>query len=255
MTSSGRSLDSRRALGRIRAALSALRDRVALSALRDRVEPDRRGAAGPGSTGSRREEEGPSPGRASVRRDGTPGDPGRVAGDVADSDSFARGAAAASGGDAAPDADAVSEVPPALPPRERIERMLATNGGRIWQSDVVEALDLSAASVSRKLSAMEEDGLVVRRKVGRRNVVMTPEEFARTAAWREEEAVPASDADGSDAGESTAGTDGRASQGRDGDGDDGASDGPSEDPPASAPDGGVPVGEGRPFVRAWRDRR
>lgn len=63
-----------------------------------------------------------------------------------------------------------------LPPEEYIERMVESNDGRIMQATLVEEMDRSAATVSRYLSSMEDEGRIRRVRVGRRNLVMWPEE-------------------------------------------------------------------------------
>lgn len=57
---------------------------------------------------------------------------------------------------------------------ERVQRLLEANGGRMLQSDVVEAADWSKATVSRVLSEMEANGAVTRIDVGKGNLVARP---------------------------------------------------------------------------------
>jgi len=57
---------------------------------------------------------------------------------------------------------------------ERVIRLLDENGGRMLQSDMVEAGDWSKATVSRVLSRMEEAGEVTRVDLGRGNLVARP---------------------------------------------------------------------------------
>lgn len=69
---------------------------------------------------------------------------------------------------------ATDEIPPdeeLLTDEERIERLLLESGGRMSQADIVENTHWSSPSVSRKLSAMEEEGLITRVQVGRGNLV------------------------------------------------------------------------------------
>lgn len=61
------------------------------------------------------------------------------------------------------------------PPTKRILQLLDEHDGRIEQADVVSALDLSPATVSRKLAALESEGRVVRYRVGRGKVVCRPD--------------------------------------------------------------------------------
>lgn len=58
---------------------------------------------------------------------------------------------------------------------DRILDLVDRNGGRIEQSEIVSHLQYSAATVSRRLGDMEEDGDVVRYKVGRKKVVCLPD--------------------------------------------------------------------------------
>lgn len=61
-----------------------------------------------------------------------------------------------------------------LTPEEYVLRGLEASGGRLRQQDVIEYTGWSAATVSRTLSEMEADGLVVRIRLGRENVVCLP---------------------------------------------------------------------------------
>ena len=54
---------------------------------------------------------------------------------------------------------------------DRIRQLLTEYGGRMKQADVTAETDWSKSTVSRKLSAMEEDGLITRVQVGRGNLV------------------------------------------------------------------------------------
>ena len=63
------------------------------------------------------------------------------------------------------------EGQPLLTDEERIRRLLLDAGGRMSQADIVESTDWSGPTVSRKLSKMEEDGLISRVQVGRGNLV------------------------------------------------------------------------------------
>ncbi|WP_255169705.1 helix-turn-helix transcriptional regulator [Natrononativus amylolyticus] len=54
---------------------------------------------------------------------------------------------------------------------ERIRQLLLQSGGRMKQTDIVAETDWSRSSVSRKLSAMEEKGMITRFQIGRGNLV------------------------------------------------------------------------------------
>lgn len=58
-----------------------------------------------------------------------------------------------------------------LTDEDRIREMLTRYGGRMKQADVTEETDWSKSTVSRKLSKMEEKGLITRVQVGRGNLV------------------------------------------------------------------------------------
>lgn len=71
----------------------------------------------------------------------------------------------------APNGSAPVEDGSLLTDEERIQQLLLEAGGRMSQADIVEETDWSGPSVSRKLSQMEEDGLITRVQVGRGNLV------------------------------------------------------------------------------------
>lgn len=83
-----------------------------------------------------------------------------------------------------PDADDASPEQPPLSTgsmadpgpdrREPVLGLLDVNGGRVWQQDVIAELDCSAASVSRLLSAMEEDDEITRYWKHGQKVVAVP---------------------------------------------------------------------------------
>jgi DNA-binding transcriptional ArsR family regulator len=56
-------------------------------------------------------------------------------------------------------------------PEARFVDLMETNDGWLRQKNLVEATNLSKATVSRTLSTMEEEGAVTRRRVGRENIV------------------------------------------------------------------------------------
>lgn len=58
---------------------------------------------------------------------------------------------------------------------EAVRDLLAANGGRLYQSDVVAARTWSPSTVSRTLSEMEAREEIVRIRDGRKKVVCTPE--------------------------------------------------------------------------------
>lgn len=58
-----------------------------------------------------------------------------------------------------------------LTDEERIRQLLLQSGGRMKQTDIVSQTEWSRSSVSRKLSAMEETGMITRFQIGRGNLV------------------------------------------------------------------------------------
>lgn len=60
---------------------------------------------------------------------------------------------------------------PALTDEERVVRLLASNDGRMKQSQIVDETDWSKAKVSRLLSAMEENEEITKLTVGRENII------------------------------------------------------------------------------------
>lgn len=58
--------------------------------------------------------------------------------------------------------------------RERVRRLLESNGGRLWQSDLVDRTEWSPAKVSTTLGGMERAGSVRRYRIGRRKIVCLP---------------------------------------------------------------------------------
>lgn len=70
-------------------------------------------------------------------------------------------------------------IDPETARRDRVRGLLEANGGRVWQQDVVAALDCSAASVSRVLCEMEADDEIARYwKQGQKVVALPPGEQA-----------------------------------------------------------------------------
>lgn len=63
-----------------------------------------------------------------------------------------------------------------LSDEERVERLLAGNGGRMKQANIVSETGWSNAKVSQLLSAMAEDGRVNKLRIGRENLITLPDE-------------------------------------------------------------------------------
>ena len=79
-------------------------------------------------------------------------------------------------------------TPPTARPSERSDEavvwaLVADHGGRMFQGDVVEGTEFSAATVSRLLNAMEADDRVVRYRKGKRKVVVLPELHPEVARY------------------------------------------------------------------------
>ncbi|CCQ34334.1 membrane protein [Halorhabdus tiamatea SARL4B] len=77
------------------------------------------------------------------------------------------GAAADAGGSAVTDAALVSDD-------DRVRQLLEDNGGRMKQTEIVEATQWSKSKVSMLLSEMEDEGKVTKLRVGRENIVSLP---------------------------------------------------------------------------------
>lgn len=60
---------------------------------------------------------------------------------------------------------------PALTDEERIHRLLASNGGRMKQSQIVDSTDWSKAKVSRLLSGMANRDKITKLTIGRENII------------------------------------------------------------------------------------
>ncbi|SEP74575.1 helix-turn-helix transcriptional regulator [Natrinema salaciae] len=58
--------------------------------------------------------------------------------------------------------------------RERVQRLLRENGGRMKQSNIVDSVSWSKAKVSRLLADLEEDGQITKLRLGRENLVCLP---------------------------------------------------------------------------------
>jgi uncharacterized membrane protein len=63
-----------------------------------------------------------------------------------------------------------------LSDEERVERLLAENGGRMKQGDIVSETGWSNAKVSQLLSGMADDDRVDKLRIGRENLIALPEE-------------------------------------------------------------------------------
>lgn len=60
---------------------------------------------------------------------------------------------------------------PCIPDCVRILRLLEANDGQLWQGDVVEHLDVSKATVSRRLAELEDEDEVDRMLFRGKNLV------------------------------------------------------------------------------------
>lgn len=60
---------------------------------------------------------------------------------------------------------------PPIRDEERIRQLLSAHGGRLKQSQIVEATEWSKSKVSRLLSSMEDDAEITRVRLGRENLV------------------------------------------------------------------------------------
>jgi uncharacterized membrane protein len=68
-----------------------------------------------------------------------------------------------------------------LQPREQqIRTLLEETDGALRQKTLDDRLDCSPATVSRTLSQMEQDGTIVREKVGREKLVAKPQQLTHS---------------------------------------------------------------------------
>lgn len=79
-------------------------------------------------------------------------------------------------------------TPPTARPSARgdeavVRELVAHHGGRMFQGDVVDGTEFSAATVSRLLNAMEADDRIVRYRKGKRKVVVLPELHPEVARY------------------------------------------------------------------------
>ena len=94
-------------------------------------------------------------------------------------DETTAGAGAAAGAGAGTEASEPSRGgvdPELLSDEERVERLLAENGGRMKQSKIVEETRWSTAKVSQLLSSMDEADRVEKLRIGRENLISLPGE-------------------------------------------------------------------------------
>lgn len=82
----------------------------------------------------------------------------------------------------------VGTTPPTARPSENsdeavVRDLVADHGGRMFQGDVVEGTEFSAATVSRLLNDLEADDRVVRYRKGKRKVVVLPELHPEVARY------------------------------------------------------------------------
>jgi hypothetical protein len=109
----------------------------------------------------------------------------------------ASGATAGADLDGADDADEETEPaedPSLLSDEERVERLLAENGGRMRQADIVTETGWSDAKVSQLLSAMADQERVEKLRLGRENLISLPDDGGGDGNAEDD------DADGGDAG-------------------------------------------------------
>ena len=90
-------------------------------------------------------------------------------------------AVAATGTDSDPDAESGASDEPEedlslLSDEERVERLLADNGGRMRQADIVAETGWSDAKVSQLLSSMTDAGRVEKLRLGRENLISLPDD-------------------------------------------------------------------------------
>jgi hypothetical protein len=96
--------------------------------------------------------------------------------DATTADTVGSSTEAAAEAEAETETESVADLPDdaVLTNEERVARLLDENGGRMLQSDMVEAADWSKATVSRVLTRMEEAGEITRVDIGRGNLVARP---------------------------------------------------------------------------------
>jgi len=108
---------------------------------------------------------------------GSEGDAGGAIADGPGGGAGATGPASAGEGDAdaAAGGEGAADLPPEfLPDETRVMRLLEEHDGQMRQAKIVDRIGWSKSKVSRVLSAMAEDGDIVKIDVGRGNVVARP---------------------------------------------------------------------------------
>jgi len=78
------------------------------------------------------------------------------------------------GGTAAADTEGTNAA--LLSDEDRVRELLEDNGGRMKQTEIVDATEWSKSKVSMLLSEMEEEGTVTKLRVGRENIISLPGE-------------------------------------------------------------------------------
>lgn len=68
-------------------------------------------------------------------------------------------------------ADSGADAEEFMTDQEKVRQLISDNGGRMRQSEIVDAVDWSKAKVSRLLADLEEDGQVTKLRLGRENLV------------------------------------------------------------------------------------
>jgi uncharacterized membrane protein len=69
--------------------------------------------------------------------------------------------------------------PSLLSNEEQVMQLLEENGGRMKQQTIVEELDWTDAKTSKVVSGMREEGTIESFRIGRENVLTTPEDDPR----------------------------------------------------------------------------
>jgi hypothetical protein len=125
----------------------------------------RRGRDGAGATTAN------GSGESAPRERGADVDAGASSGETPDAEPTAAGGAAP----AAESESESAEDRSLLSDEERVERLLADNGGRMRQADIVTETGWSDAKVSQLLSAMADEGRVEKLRLGRENLISLPD--------------------------------------------------------------------------------
>lgn len=84
----------------------------------------------------------------------------------------ADGGTATSG--AAEAGDVPADAPELVYGPDRVADILNDAEGRLWQSDIVDRMDVSESTVSRWLCTLEDADRIERLRIGRENLVMLP---------------------------------------------------------------------------------